>query len=454
MAGSPRAGRPDLVASGNGRATHVAGPESCVELPAQPSLTGRTVAVTSEPGRLSDDEELRRRLYELEQLTDVQLSKLSVEDLLGELLIRTRELMQTDTAAILLADDTGDFLVATAAAGIEEEVRQGSRVPVGLGFAGRVAAERRPVAIAEVTPMTVVNPVLLYKGIQSMLGVPLLDEDRVLGVLHVGTLRKRFFTDDDAALLQLVADRVAAELRMEAARTDIAAANALQRSLAPGKLPNAIGLDLAARYVPGNRSGVGGDWYDVFDLPDGRLGITIGDVMGHGLRAATVMGRIRAALRAYAMRGDDPATVLRDLDGFVQHFEPGVIASAIYAIQVPGSSAITLSAAGHVPPVLARPDRGAQAVELPEDVLLGVEPQAPRSNVVVDLVPAGMLCLFTDGLIERRGEGIQRSMAELCDVLAHDRGSAETVCANVMSRLVGENPPEDDVALLLVRRNG
>ncbi|HET9499081.1 MAG TPA: GAF domain-containing SpoIIE family protein phosphatase [Marmoricola sp.] len=401
------------------------------------------------------DDPYRRRLHQLEQLTDLALSKLGLEELLTELLVRTRELLETDTAAVLLTDETGEFLVATAACGIEEEVRQGSRVPIGRGFAGKVAAERRPVAIAEVTPTTVVNPVLLYKGIQSMLGVPLLDEDdRVLGVLHVGTLRKRFFVEEDAELLQRVADRVAAEVRMENARTDVAAAAALQRSLAPGKLPQAVGLELAARYVPGSRSGVGGDWYDVFDLPDGRLGITIGDVMGHGLRAATVMGRIRAALRAYAMRGPDPATVLRELDEYLQHFEPGVLATAIYAIQVPGSSTVTLAAAGHVAPVLTGPEQGARLVELPEDLLLGVEPQASRSNVVLELVAGGMLCLYTDGLIERRGDGMRASLDTLCATLARDRGSAETVCANIMSELVGDQAREDDVALVVIRRRG
>lgn len=400
------------------------------------------------------DDDLRRRLHQLEQLTDLTLTKLGLDELLGELLVRVRDLLDADTAAILLADETGEFLVATAACGIEEEVRQGSRVPVGRGFAGLVASERRPVAIAEVTPMTVVNPVLLYKGIQSMLGVPLLYEDKLLGVLHVGTLRKRFFSDDDADLLMRVADRVAGELRMEQARTDVEAARALQRSLAPGRLPNTVGLELAARYVPGQRLGVGGDWYDVFDLPDGRLGITIGDVMGHGLRAATVMGRLRAALRAYAIRGEDPATVLRELDGYVHHFEPGVIASAIYAIQEAGSRSVTLAAAGHLPPILGRPDRGAEQVELPEDVLLGVEAEAPRHNVTVELEPGGMLCLYTDGLIERRSEGMRRSADLLLDVVARERGSAEQVCAAIMASLLGDAAPEDDVALLLVRRRG
>jgi serine phosphatase RsbU (regulator of sigma subunit) len=354
---------------------------------------------------------------------------------------------------VLLLDDSKEYLVATAAQGLEEEVRQGSRVPLGLGFAGRIAAERKPVAIAEVNPMTVVNPMLLYKGIQSMLGVPLLQDGDLIGVLHVGTLRKRFFTEADSRLLQHVADRIAIAVRMEEARTDLSAARALQRSLAPGKLPYAVGLDLAARYVPGSRTGVGGDWYDVFDLPDGRLGLAIGDVMGHGLKSATVMGRLRSALRAFAMSGDDPAAVLRQLDAYVHHFEPGMMASVIYAIQVPGSSTVSLASAGHLPPVLVKKDRGSELIALPEDVLLGVEPEAPRTTIPVELTAGSTLCLYTDGLLERRDRGIQASMEDLRRALSSEHGSAESVAAHVMAALLDDSQRDDDIALLVVRRN-
>lgn len=406
-----------------------------------------------EESPFAGDEGVKRRLHQLEQVTDVSLSHLSLDKLLTELLDRVRELLHADTAAVLLVDESKEYLVATAAQGLEEEVRQGSRVPVGLGFAGRIAAERKPVAIAEVNPMTVVNPVLLYKGIQSMLGVPLLQDGDLVGVLHVGTLRKRFFTEADSRLLQHVADRIATAVRMEEARTDLSASRALQRSLAPGKLPHAVGLDLAARYVAGSRTGVGGDWYDVFDLPDGRLGLVIGDVMGHGLKAATIMGRLRAALRAFAMSGDDPAMVLRQLDAYVHHFEPGMMASAIYAIQVPGSSTVSLASAGHLPPVLVKKDRGAELLALPEDVLLGVEPEAPRSTIPVELTAGATLCLYTDGLLERRDRGIQASMDDLRRALAGEHGSAESTAAHVMAALLDDDQRDDDIALLVVRRN-
>src|SRR3954471_20503711 len=131
-----------------------------------------------------DGERLRR----LEAVTDATLSRLDASDLLDELLDRVRDLLDTDTAAILLLDDHSGQLVATAAKGLEEEVRRGFRLDVGSGFAGRVAGSRQPLVIADVTPADVVNPILLEKCIRSLLGVPILAAGDLVGVLHVGTL--------------------------------------------------------------------------------------------------------------------------------------------------------------------------------------------------------------------------------------------------------------------------
>jgi serine phosphatase RsbU (regulator of sigma subunit) len=400
----------------------------------------------------AEGEGVEERLRRLEAVTDVALSRLGVDELLPELLDRVRDLLGTDTAAVLLMDNDGQFLVATAARGIEEEVRQGSRVPLGRGFAGRVAAERHPVIIADVTPATVVNPVLLIKGVRSMLGVPLLDGAEVLGVLHVGTLTPRTFTSRDVTLLEQAADRAALAIRAGRSRADEAAAGALQRSLAPQQLPAFPGLDLAARYVPGSLSGVGGDWYDVFALPGGRIGLTIGDVMGHGLRAATVMGRLRSALRAYALEFGDPATVIERLDRSIQHFEPGQTATVVYAVFDPQAGTVRLATAGHMPPVVSTPGSRAELVDLAAELMLGVEPGVRRHTVEVELAQGGLFCLFTDGLVERRGQDLDDSLERLRRALNPEVSSAEAACADVMSDLIGSDRTEDDVALLVVRR--
>jgi signal transduction histidine kinase len=152
----------------------------------------------------------------LQSLTDAALAHLQLDELLDALLVRTRQVLDVDTCAILLLDQETDELVAQAALGIEEEVEQGVRIPVGGGFAGRIAAEKRPYILDDVDHGNVLNPILRQKGVKSMLGVPLVVEGAVLGVLHIGSLVPRKFRDDEVELLQLVADRAA--LAIEHAR--------------------------------------------------------------------------------------------------------------------------------------------------------------------------------------------------------------------------------------------
>jgi len=197
------------------------------------------------------DERLRR----IELVTDAALAHLGVEDLLAELLERVQQLLMVDTVAVLLLDVSSEQLVATAAQGIEAEVHQGVRIPLGRGFAGRVAAAKEPVILPQVDHTTVLNPILWEHGIRSLLGVPLLTSGRVMGVLHVGTLGTRQFTDHDVQLLQIVADRIASAIEVRQAATERTAARMLQRSLLPARLPVVAGLEMAARYVPAERGG-------------------------------------------------------------------------------------------------------------------------------------------------------------------------------------------------------
>src|SRR5207244_1584382 len=145
----------------------------------------------SRPASMASEEGVRR----LEAVTDTALARLSLEELLSELLVRVRSILGADTAAILLLN--GGDLVARVAKGLEEEVEAGVRIPLGRGFAGRVAAERRPIFIADVDHADVMNPILRQKGVRSLLGVPLLFEGKVIGVLHVGTLKPRRFDQHD-----------------------------------------------------------------------------------------------------------------------------------------------------------------------------------------------------------------------------------------------------------------
>ena len=175
------------------------------------------VAVAIEHARLFEAERRgRTRLEQVHSVMETTLASLGFDELVGELLVRLRSILQVDTAAVLMLDEATNELVARAAVGLEEEVEQGVRIPVGGGFAGRVAAEARPIVLDDVDHANVLNPILREKGVKSLLGVPLIASDRVIGVLHVGTLTPRFFDSEDQELLQLVASRAA--IAIEGAR--------------------------------------------------------------------------------------------------------------------------------------------------------------------------------------------------------------------------------------------
>lgn len=389
------------------------------------------------------------RLRDIRSITDAALSHLDDHDFLAELLDRTRDILQVDTAAVLLLDRSAGQLVATAAAGLEEEVRQGVRIPVGRGFAGRIAAERRPVIIDHVDHTTVLNPILMAKGIRTMMGVPLTSRHTVLGVMHVGSLTPRLFTSHDTGLLQLAADRAAVAVQSLLARDDRIAAAALQRSLLPSALPTVPGLEIAARYVPG-QGAIGGDWYDVFTLPSGELGVVIGDVAGSGLQAAVIMGRMRSALRAYALENNDPAQVLGKLDHKMQHFEPGALATVLYALIDPALDRVHIASAGHLPPVIATRGQPGALAEIAGGLMIGVAPDARRQVTTVKIAPGTLLCFYTDGLVERREYPIDEGLARLCRAVTAQ--PPEDVCASVMGTMVGAEPAHDDIALLTFRR--
>ena len=389
------------------------------------------------------------RLKWLQAVTDTSLANLSVGRLLDQLLVQVREFLDVDTAAVLLLDPSGKFLQATAAQGIEEEVHQGVRIPLGKGFAGRIAKERRWVSIEQVDHSNVLNPILRAKGIASLLGVPLIAAGSVLGVLHVGSLQPRRFTEADASLLQLVADRVATATQSRMTEAERAAATVMQRNLQPTVLPAVAGLEFAARYVTGGEGDVGGDWYDVFLLSSDAICVVVGDVVGHGLAAAQAMSQLRSVLRAFTQETVDPPTILSKLDHYVRRFQPGTLATVFCAVLPPSSNLVHISSAGHPPPILATPDDGATILSVPPDPPLGVG-AAHRRSTVIAMPPDSVLCMYTDGLVERRNALIDDNIDLLRRTVAPQ--PAELVCVDVMSKLVASDNPDDDVAVLVVRR--
>jgi serine phosphatase RsbU (regulator of sigma subunit)/anti-sigma regulatory factor (Ser/Thr protein kinase) len=388
----------------------------------------------------------------VQRVTEAALAYLNLEDLLDELLSRTQEILRADTAAVLLVEDDGRTLAARAAKGLEEEVERGFRLPIGRGFAGRVAATRAPVVIPDLdrSPVTVVNPLMREKRVRSLLGVPLIIEGELIGVLHVGSLSQREFTEGDVRLLQLVADRVALSIERSRLTVQGRIAQTLQRSLLPRTLPRLPGFNMAARYLPAAReSAVGGDWYDVIELGHRRLGLAIGDIAGHGMTAATHMGQLRSAMRAYALDMERPAEVLAKLARFADR-EQSRMATLIYATLNVDTCTVTFARAGHPYPLLLA---GGEAVFLTEasGPPLGTGAPAEYDEQHVNMQAGDTLILYTDGLIERRGHRLSEGEEQLIAAAKAAPDDAELRCQAILAELTKDIETPDDIAILAIQ---
>ena len=228
-------------------------------------------------------------------------------------------------------------------------------------------------------------------------------------------------------------------------------AETLQRSLLPDRLPTIPGVEFASRYLPGGAGlEVGGDWYDVLTLPHGRLGLTIGDVVGRGLAAAATMGQLRTALRAYAIETDSPAAVVQQLSRLVAEFEAAQMATLTYAVLDPHTRTLSFASAGHPPPLLIGPDGLARYLMEGRSPPLGVSNAAP-AEATITFSPGSALVLYTDGLIERRRGSIDESMEALRAAVEGHRGNLDSLCDDRVLQPPRPESTGDDVALLMVR---
>ncbi len=375
-----------------------------------------------------------------------------------EMIENVRFVMSSDTATLLLLDETRTVLEPAASAGLGRRWRGAPHIRVGTGFAGRVAAENEPVVINEVNEVNVLNPILRGVGVRRLLGVPVRGQSGLVGVLHVGTFSDREFTNVDTARLEVVAAEIGQRLSERTQDDAHLAALILQRSLLPAAPPTIEGLDIAVRYLPAEGD-LGGDWYDVFALPNGKIAFVMGDVEGHDLRSAIVMGRLRSALRAYALDHDDPAEVLHRLDRKLCYFESDISATVVYAVTEPPYDQVTICNAGHPAPLIAHPDGGtpAELADISSGVMLGVAPDRPRQSDKITLPVGTALAFYTDGLVERRGgpdreADLYGERQDLVREAFSAEHNAETICSHIIAAGLGDESVEDDVALVVVRR--
>ncbi|MFF4586495.1 PP2C family protein-serine/threonine phosphatase [Streptomyces sp. NPDC001388] len=289
---------------------------------------------------------------------------------------------------------------------------------------------------------------------RPLLCVPLATRRAPLGVLTLTPPGERWDPDDAVMLVELTrrASTALDNARRFEHNRDIA--ETLQRALLTD-LPSTPGLRLAARYLPATYGlNVGGDWYDAFRQPDGSLIVVIGDVTGHGLHAAVMMSQLRTALRAYAVDGGSPGQLLTRLHIFLHHLQPDLYATAVIARFQPGEPLLTWAAAGHPPPVLRGPDGRVRTLDAKPGAMLGIPLRQEIADHTVPLVPGSTLALYTDGLVERRAQGIDPGIERLAAALGSFRtaeldrdldGSAE----RILDPMLSDSERDDDVCLLL-----
>jgi PAS domain S-box-containing protein len=394
-------------------------------------------ALMREQAARAEAERVAELVSGMQLLVDAALAHRKLDDILSDLVTRVRGVLQADAASIHLVEE-GDQLVLRAAS-------DGSPAApfTGEAFAGRVAEAREPLLVQDPAP-----------EVASLIGVPLLADGEVGGVVVASAAPPRRFTADDLSILRLAADRVA--LAIDHARVyerEHRIAETLQRSLLPEHLPHLPGLAVGARYRPAaDEAEVGGDWYDVLTVPGGGVGLVMGDVAGKGLAAASMVGRLRSALRAYAMEGHAPARVLEQLNRLIwTEAEESQMATLIYLVVDAAEGEVRWVNAGHPPPLLLDGDDRAHYLEGGSSVPLGVLPFPDFEEVAVRMAPGGTVVLYTDGLVERPGENIDQGLARLADAVRGAPIDPEQLCDHVLRELVPDGGTPDDVALLTLR---
>jgi len=315
-----------------------------------------------------------------------------------------------------------------------------------------------PAAVAYRTGRTQLAPLDLGPdetdppAVSTALAVPLTANGEVIGVMTFIDGPGRLFEADDVSLATEVASRAGVALSNATRfQREHVVAEVLQRAVLPDSLPAVEGLVLDAEY----RAGVagtyaGGDWYDVFELGDDAVFFSVGDVMGKGAAAAALMGQVRSAIRAYAVAGQSPSEVLSSLDGLFDALIEDRVVTAVVGMVTPSTGRVVLSNAGHPPPLVVRADGSATFCRLQRSLLIAAGLSGaprPRDELVLDR--GDSLLMYSDGLIERRGELITEGMERLADAaMTIARGGRPEHPAVTFASVLGTEERTDDVVVL------
>lgn len=412
----------------------------------------RVMLQTQEQDARADAMAATKRVRDLQWITDAALPHVGLQELLDQLLNRIVSVFGADQGAILLRGDEGSRLEVRASRGVSPDLGRDFYRSIADRLAGRLALSRRPVTLERNETSGALESLLASADMQSVLGLPLILDRQLLGVLYVGTRTRRPFSEDDAALLQLVGDRVA--LAVDRARLfeqERHIAETLQRSLLPEQLPQIPGMDVAVRYLPaGAGMEVGGDWFDMFELGDRRVVLAMGDVVGRGVRAAALMGKLRTSLEAYAFDGRSPQEVVERLHALMERQHRAEMATLLYVAIEPDRESAELASAGHMPLLIRGANGEARFVGRDASPPLGALPFVRFEASRVDVESGCALLLFTDGLVEVRGTSIELRLEELRRTVEAGPSDPEALCDAVLAQMLGHEEPQDDVALLVL----
>jgi integral membrane sensor domain MASE1/anti-sigma regulatory factor (Ser/Thr protein kinase) len=298
-------------------------------------------------------------------------------------------------------------------------------------------------------------PALLAAGTRSVLAVPIRAGPRSLGALAFGFRLGGGLDGEVASVARTLAELAGQAIeRARLYQAEHEAAHELQRALLPSIATDLPGVSAAVRYRPAERGrDVGGDWYDVFELPGNRVGITVGDVAGHGLRAAVAMGRLQQSLRSVALTGAVPAEVLESLDDACGSIPGAEFATVGYAEYTPTDAILTYASAAHPPPLLVTGGR-AEYLRGGRSQPLGL-PSGARTQAQVAVPPGAMLVWYSDGLLERRGEVIDVGLERLAAAARGLPGADPRAwCDGLLAELTDGRPSTDDVVVTCLRLGG
>jgi PAS domain S-box-containing protein len=371
---------------------------------------------------------------------------------------------ETTELGVFEVDRHHRLLTALALSG-QPEGGQEAWMSVPLSAPAPVTAavnQRRPLWIEnlddaddpEVRGLSDVADAMAEIGIVATVAIPLIAAGRTVGVMGLGFRRTRRLSATEREMLLALAEQCAQALdRARLYRSEQRIAETLQRNLLPQALPAVDRLALAARYLPGAEgTRAGGDWYDLVELDEHRVAIAVGDVVGQGPGAAAVMGQLRSALSTALLQGSSPAGALELLDRFAARL-PGSTASTAACLVVDRERGeVTWARAGHLPPLLLGPEGAELLDDAGSGTVLGVEGRRPYTEGTLPISPGSCLVLFTDGLVERRGEDLDAGLQRL--VKAADRLShldPERLASALLRDLLADTDQPDDVALVLAR---